>query len=178
MALSKIYNGGTGKPYGIVYENTLKIAEDIAHSFNEETAYEYVVACAQYAIYGECFSDNPIVQLGVNSIAPSLDKYNNNFNQKHEDKRINLELDTIAKLIREGYMYKDIGKMLNEPVKEDAIKYRVSLIKSQYPDISLDDTSGTSGNFFATSSPVAHVFAGGTKGDQVALSGRSVDSKE
>lgn len=121
---------------GIVYNSTFEQIKQL-YEADPERAGELAISAIELVLTGDISSDDMMVGL----LLEPMRKINENNQVKYENKvesvkakKIqDMKLDKIAEMVNNGMKQRQIGEALG--LSQQMVSYRISLIRSNYPDL-------------------------------------------
>lgn len=125
---------------GIIYNSTFSQIKQM-YEVDPEKAGELAISAIELVLTGEISSDDMMISM----LLEPMRKINENNQMKYESKvegakakkMVDMKLDKIAEMIQAGRKQREIAQVLG--MSQQAVSYRVSLIKTNYPELLKND---------------------------------------
>ncbi len=121
---------------GIIYNSTFAQIKQM-YEVDPERAGELAISAIELVLTGELSSDDMMISM----LLEPMRKINENNQVKYETKvesaktkkMVDMKLDKIAEMVNRGKKQREIGEALG--MSQQTVSYRVSLIKTSYPEL-------------------------------------------
>lgn len=121
---------------GIIYSSTFEQIKKL-HEADPERAGELAIAAIELVLTGDISSDDMMVGLLLEPMRKinenNQTRYDNKVESSKNKKMVDMKLDKIAEMVNKGMKQREIGEALG--LSQQNVSYRISLIKSNYPDL-------------------------------------------
>lgn len=147
---------------GVVYKSTLDQIKKL-YEADPDLAGELAISAIELVLTGEISSDDMMISILLEP-ARAVNKNNQNkYDSKVEaakmKKMVEMRLDKIAELVNSGKKQREIGEVLG--MSQQTVSYRISLIKTKYPELlhslsqGRDEESLAASNILQKNAPAA-----------------------
>lgn len=118
------------------------------HSRSPEAAGELAISLIELVLTGDYSSDDFMVDFAIANhkiiVEKNQEKYDNKVESKREYRKTELKLEEIAAMLNQGMKQKDIAAKL--ATTQGNISKRIAIIRTEYPELLLDENSKYSKN--------------------------------
>ena len=121
---------------GVVYKSTLDQIKKL-YEADPELAGELAISAIELILCGEISSDDMMIGILLEPARAvnknNQDKYDSKVEAAKMKKMVEMRLDKIAELVNSGKKQREIGEALG--MSQQTVSYRISLIKTKYPEL-------------------------------------------
>lgn len=140
---------------GVVYKSTLDQIKKL-YEADPELAGELAISAIELVLCGEISSDDMMISILLEPARAvnknNQDKYDSKVEAAKMKKMVEMRLDKIAELVNSGKKQREIGEALG--MSQQTVSYRISLIKTKYPELLTGTTAQKNASAAQTKSNV------------------------
>lgn len=140
---------------GVVYKSTLDQIKKL-YEADPDLAGELAISAIELVLCGEISSDDMMIGILLEPARAvnknNQDKYDSKVEAAKMKKMVEMRLDKIAELVNSGKKQREIGEALG--MSQQTVSYRISLIKTKYPELLTGTAAQTKSTKIQTKSDV------------------------
>ncbi len=140
---------------GVIFKSTLDQIKKL-YEADPELAGELAISAIELVLCGEISSDDMMIGILLEPARAvnknNQDKYDTKVEAAKAKKMTEMRLDKIAELVNAGKKQREIGEALG--MSQQTVSYRISLIKTKYPELLVDTAAQTKSTKIQTKSDV------------------------
>lgn len=147
---------------GVIFKSTLDQIKKL-YEADPELAGELAISAIELVLCGEISSDDMMISILLEPARAvnknNQDKYDTKVEAAKAKKMVEMRLDKIAELVNSGKKQREIGEALG--MSQQTVSYRISLIKTKYPELlrslpqGRDEESPAASNILQKNAPAA-----------------------